>query len=347
MAKIGVGVIGSGGIAQGAHLPGYAALKDEVEIVACCDLDEKVAKAAAERFGAKKVFKNYRDMLALKNIQAVSVCTPNFMHKTPTVAALKAGKHVLCEKPIAMNAIEGAEMCRTAQENGMKLMVGLNNRFRSDVQALKRQIDAENFGEIYYARAQALRRRGIPGWGVFGDKEKQGGGPLVDIGVHALDLTWYLMGMPKPIAASGKTYTKFGTRDDVVGLMGQWDPKTFTVEDFAVGFIRFDNGATAIVESSFCANIGKDVFTTALFGTSGGGQLNPIQIFTEENGTLFDVTPVHLPEVKTHHREIELFIEAIRNDTQVPVPGEQALEVMKMLDAIYESSERDREVKIK
>jgi predicted dehydrogenase len=347
MAKIGVGVIGSGGIAQGAHLPGYAALKDEVEIVACCDLDEKVAKTAAERFGAKKVFKDYRDMLALEDIQAVSVCTPNFMHKTPTIAALKAGKHVLCEKPIAMNAIEGAEMCRTAQETGMKLMVGQNNRFRSDVQALKRQIDAEKFGEIYYARAQALRRRGIPGWGVFGDKEKQGGGPLVDIGVHALDLTWYLMGMPKPIAASGKTYTKFGTRDDVVGLMGQWDPKTFTVEDFAVGFIRFDNGATAIVESSFCANIGKDLFTTALFGTSGGGQLSPIQIFTEENGTLFDVTPVHLPEVKTHHREIELFIEAIRNDTEVPVPGEQALEVMKMLDAIYESSERDREVEIR
>ncbi|MCK5328808.1 MAG: Gfo/Idh/MocA family oxidoreductase [Candidatus Latescibacteria bacterium] len=347
MAKIGVGVIGSGGIAQGAHLPGYAALEDEVEIVACCDVDEKVAKAAAERFGAKKVFTDYRDMLALKDIQAVSVCTPNFMHKTPTIAALKAGKHVLCEKPIAMNAIEGAAMCRTAKETGMKLMVGQNNRFRSDVQALKRQIDAEKFGEIYYARAQALRRRGIPGWGVFCDKEKQGGGPLVDIGVHALDLTWYLMGMPKPIAASGKTYTKFGTRDDVVGLMGQWDPKTFTVEDFAVGFIRFDNGATAIVESSFCANIDKDIFSTALFGTSGGGQLSPIRIFTEENGTLFDVTPVHLPEVKTHHREIELFIEAIRNDTEVPVPGEQALEVMKMLDAIYQSSERDKEVKIK
>ncbi|MFH1006607.1 MAG: Gfo/Idh/MocA family oxidoreductase [Candidatus Latescibacterota bacterium] len=347
MAKIGVGVIGSGGIAQGAHLPGYAALSDEVEIIACCDVDEKVAETAAERFGAKRVFSDYRDMLALKEIQAVSVCTPNFMHKAPTIAALEAGKHVLCEKPIAMNAKEGALMCMAARKAGKKLMVGLNNRCRSDVQALKRQIDAGKFGEIYYARAQALRRRGIPGWGVFGDKEKQGGGPLVDIGVHALDLTWYLMGMPKPVAASGKTYTKFGTRNNVVGLMGQWDPKTFTVEDFAVGFIRFENGATAMVESSFCANIGEDIFTTALFGASGGGQLDPIRIFTEEDGTLLDVTPVHLPQVKTHHREIELFIEAIRNDSEVPVPGEQGLEVMKMLDAIYESSEKNREVKIK
>ena len=347
MAKIRVGVIGSGGIAQYAHLPGYAALKDEVEIVACCDINEKVAREAAEKFEVKKIFTDYRDMLALKEIQAVSVCTPNFMHKEPTITALKAGKHVLCEKPLARNAKEGAEMCRVARETGMKLMVGQNNRFRSDVQVLKQQIDSGKFGEIYYARAQALRRRGIPGWGVFGDKEKQGGGPLVDIGVHVLDLTWYLMGMPKPVAASGKTYTKFGTRNDVVGLMGQWDPKTFTVEDFAVGFIRFDNDATVVIESSFCANIGKDLFTTAIFGTRSGAQLDPLQIFTEENRTLFDVTPVHLPEVKTYHREIELFIEAIRNDAEVPVPGEQALEVMKMLDAIYESSTQNREVQIK
>lgn len=346
-SKIKVGIIGCGGIARQQHMPGYAKLPD-VEIVACCDVVEAAAKAAAEQFSVKKVFTDYDKLLKIKEIDAVSVCTPNFMHKQPTVDALTAGKHVIVEKPIAMNGKEGQEMCDAAAAAGKQLMVGFNNRWRPEVQYVKKQVDAGKFGDIYYARAQALRRRGIPGWGVFGEKDKQGGGPLIDIGVHILDATLYLMGHPKPIAASGKTYTKFGTRDDVVGLMGQWNTKTFTVEDFAVGLIRFDNGATVFLESSFCANIGPaGVFTAALMGTKAGCDLLPLKIYAEEEMQLLDVSPVSLPKMdSTHAHEIKLFVEAIKSNKPVPVPGEQGLAVTKILDAIYESEELGAEAKI-
>ncbi|MEW6359855.1 MAG: Gfo/Idh/MocA family oxidoreductase [Planctomycetota bacterium] len=346
-SKIKIGVIGCGGIARNQHMPGYAKLP-YAEIVACCDVVEASAKAAAQQFNVPQVFSDYKKLLKIKEIDAVSVCTPNFMHKQPTVDALMAGKHVLVEKPIAMNGQEGQEMCDAAKASGKKLAVGFNNRWRPEVQHVKKLIDAGEFGEIYYARAQALRRRGIPGWGVFGEKDKQGGGPLIDIGVHILDITLYLMGHPKPVAASGKAYTKFGTRKDVVGLMGQWNTDTFTVEDFAVGLIRFDNGSAATLESSFCANIGPtDIFTTALMGTKAGCDVLPLRIYTEENMQLYDVSPVALKKVdSTHAHEIKLFVDAIRNDTPVAVPGEQGLAVTKILDAIYKSQETDAEVRI-
>ncbi|MCA1596227.1 MAG: Gfo/Idh/MocA family oxidoreductase, partial [Chloroflexi bacterium] len=269
MDKVRIGIIGAGGIAQGAHLPGYKACAD-AEVVAVADVFESTARAAAEKFDVPNVFTDYHKMLRMPEIDAVSVCTPNFMHKDATVAALKAGKHVLVEKPMAMNARECDAMLKAARESGKKLQVGFNNRFNSNSQALKRFIEGGDLGEVYYARAQALRRRGIPGWGVFTQKDKQGGGPLIDIGVHILDLTLWLLGHPKPVAVSGTARQDFGKRKDILGLMGQWDTDNFTVEDFAVGFVRFDNGATLVLESSFVANIENDVFNTQILGTEGG-----------------------------------------------------------------------------
>jgi len=349
LKPIGVGIIGSGGIAQGAHMPGYKALESEgVRIIAVADAFPATAKAAAEKFDVPHQFSDYKQLLAMDEIDVVSVCTPNYLHKQPTVDALNAGKHVLVEKPMAMNAQEGREMLEAARKSGKKLQVGFMTRFSSQAQALKRFIDAGDMGEIYYARAQALRRRGIPGWGVFIEKDKQGGGPLIDIGVHILDLTLFLMGHPKPTHVSGITYAKFGKRADVLGLMGQWDPKKFTVEDFAVGFVRFDNGATLTLESSFVANMEQnDLFNTQLFGTEGGCQYSPVKMFFEKNKTLVDATPAFLPtNVRTHEAEIRAFIEAVREDKPVPVPGEEALQVTQIIDGIYRSAEEGREVAI-
>src|SRR5206468_1065044 len=160
--------------------------------------------------GAERVFSDYREMLeALTELDAVDVCTPNYLHHEPVIAALQAGKHVIVEKPIAMNGQLGQQMVDAAKTAGKILMVAQNQRFRADAQALKRFIDAGQMGDIYYGRVQAVRRRGIPGWGVFTQKDKQGGGPLIDIGVHMLDLCLWLMGHPKPTAASAKCYTKF------------------------------------------------------------------------------------------------------------------------------------------
>jgi predicted dehydrogenase len=253
---------------------------------------------------------------------------------------------VLVEKPLAINAAEGREMVAAARRTGRKLQAGLNNRFGSGPQALKRFIEAGELGNVYYARSQALRRRGIPSWGVFTQKDKQGGGPLIDIGVHILDLTLWLMGHPRPVAASGQTYTKFGKREGVVGLMGQWDTKSYTVEDFGVGFVRFENGATLTLETSFAANLEKEIFNCELFGTEGGCSLSPLRLFFERNQTLIDATPVFLPQVHTHQAEIKSFVEAIRNDTEPVVTAEQGLMVTEILDAIYRSADEGREVRI-
>lgn len=343
--KIGVGIIGSGGIAQSVHIPGYQKLEN-VEVLAVADINPAAAEAAATKYNIPYRFTDYRELLKMPEIQAVSVCTPNYLHKEATIAAAQAGKHVLCEKPIALNAREGREMVRACRENGVKLQVGYHQRFRSESVAIKRFVDQGALGEIYYARAQALRRRGIPGWGVFTQKDKQGGGPLIDIGVHILDLTLYLMGHPKPVSVSGMSTTRFGNREGVLGLMGKWDPKTYTVEDFAVGLVKFENGAALVLESSFCANIEKDVFNTQLLGTEGGASVFPPMIYREEAGSLTVSQITSIREVHAHHAEIAAFINAIVNDTEPPVPGEQAVIVSEIVDAIYESQETGREVRL-
>ena len=352
MSKIGVGFIGAGGIAQGQHMPSYARLSDRVQMVAVADVNEESARAAAERFHIPHVYTDYREMVQRDDIHVVVVATPNFLHKDATIAALEAGKHVHCEKPLARNAHEAREMVQTARRVGKRLHVSLQWRFSGVAQFLHKYIVQEgNLGEVYYARAHALRRRGIPGWGVFIDKEKQGGGPLIDIGVHILDITLWLMGYPKPVAAFGATYAKFGNRPDVVGLMGQWDYTRFTVEDFAVGLIRFENGATVTLESSFCANIERDEFSTLLLGDKGGvfadpiGE-HPVRIMTERNYTLYNIEPANLPNVNSYQANVEAFVDAVSHNKPAPIPGEHGFYLNAIIDAIYESSETGREVRI-
>jgi predicted dehydrogenase len=282
----------------------------------------------------------------MDEVDVVDVCTPNFAHKDPSIAALQAGKHVIVEKPIARNPKEGQEIVDAAKKSRGKFMVAQCCRYLADSQVLKRFIDGGALGEMYYARILAVRRRGIPSWGVFIDKEKQGGGPLIDIGVHILDTTLWLLGHPKPIAASGVTYTKFGKKPGVFNQWGPWDHTKFTVEDFAAGFIRFENGITLSIESSFAANIESNKMNLSILGTEGGCQTDPLKIFREEHGTLVDVTPVFVPETKIFQSEMRAFLDCIKNDTEPPVTGEQALSVMKILDGIYRSSEIGAEVKI-
>ncbi len=349
---VNIGVIGTGGIAQSVHLPAYKKLQDEgkVKIVALCDIKPNKLAEANTKFGPVQTFEDYHALLALPEIDAVSICTPNYMHMPPAVAAFEAGKDVLCEKPIAIDSKQGALMVAAAQKAGRKFQVGLNMRFGGGPQAIKRMVDAGKLGEIYYARAQALRRRGVPMWGVFTEKDKQGGGPLIDIGVHILDMTLWLMGHPKPVSVSGNAVTKYGHRSGHVNLFGTpWDPSNFTVEDFACGFVRFENGATLVLESSFILNNDKERFETSLFGTEGGVFLDlhndaNTRLFREEDGTLTDTTPVFMPKMQSHEQEIRAFVQSVADDKPVLVPGEQGLMASRILDALYESSETRREV---
>jgi predicted dehydrogenase len=347
--KLKIGIIGGGGIAQGAHMPGYAAVPDLCEMVAVCDVNPETAQTAAKKFDITKTYTDYKELLADKEIDAVSVTTPNKFHLGPTVDALKAGKHVLCEKPLGMNAEECRQMCKTAKDTGKILQVGLNMRFSGQAVALKQFIDAGGMGDIYYARAQALRRRGVPGWGVFIDKEKQGGGPLIDIGVHILDLTLFFMGYPKPVSASGKTWDTLGKNPELWNSWGDYDRDKFTVEDFAVGMIKFDNGAVVVLESSFMANLDGDPFQSQLFGTKAGAMFrawgdDAIQIYSEQNRQLMNSSIRNIPDVRSSHgAEVAAFLDAIQNDKPSPVPGENGLVLNAVFDAMYKSSETGKE----
>jgi len=328
---------------------GYASMPDLCEMVAVCDVNPETAKQAAEKYSVEKTYTDYKQLLADPEIDAVSVATPNAYHMQPTIDALNAGKHVICEKPLAMNADEARKMCAAARDTGKILQVALQQRFTGQARFMKQYIDDGNMGDIYYARAQALRRRGVPHWGVFIDKEKQGGGPLIDIGVHILDLTLFLMGYPKPVSASGKTWDMLGTNPDIVNPWGEYDRTKFTVEDFAVGMIKFDNGAVVTLESSFMANLDGDPFTTQLFGTKAGAIVkgwgaDPIEIFTEQNRQLFNMKPANIPSVESAHvDEIKAFVDAILNNKPSPVPGENGLILNAIFDALYKSSETGKE----
>lgn len=349
MRKLKIGIIGSGGIATGCHLPGYASIPDLCEVVAVCDINPEVAQKAAERFNVPCTYTDYRRLLDDREIDAVSVTTPNAYHLKPTVEALEAGKHVLCEKPLAMNGDEARAMCRAAQKAGKILQVALQMRFSGPVQFLKQFIDKGHMGEIYYANAKALRRRGVPAWGVFIDKEKQGGGPLIDIGVHILDTTLFLMGYPNPISASGKTWAELGRNPNLFNMWGDYDRDRFTVEDFAVGLIKFDNGAAVTLESSFMANLDGNPFETQLYGAKAGARLepygeNPLQIYMEQDRQLFNLEPKNVPKVESAHTaEVQAFVQAILENKPSPVPGENGLILNAIFDALYKSSETGKE----
>ncbi|MBS1714810.1 MAG: Gfo/Idh/MocA family oxidoreductase [Armatimonadetes bacterium] len=349
MSKLKVGVIGTGMIGRLCHIPGYNSLPDDCEIAWLCDIKPEALAKGKELAPGAKTTADYKDLLNDPEVVAVSVATPNIHHRRHTIDALEAGKHVICEKPLAMNASEAKDMCRAAKASGKILQVALQMRFGGGAAFMKRYIDKGHMGEVYYARAQALRRRGVPHWGVFIDKAQQGGGPLIDIGVHILDLTLFLMGYPRPVAASGKTWNMLGTDPKIVNPWGDYDRSKFTVEDMAVGLIRFENGAMVTLESSFMANIKDELFRTELFGTKSGALVkglgdDPIEIYTEVDQMLFDMTPKNVADVPSSHvAEVQEFVRTIAAGKPSVVPGEQGLILNAVFDALYKSSETGKE----
>lgn len=343
-----VGVVGVG-IGR-THLDGYKKLGDAVDIFAICDLNEERAKKAAEDFGAKHVFADYHEMLALDDLDAVSVCTPNSLHAEVALACIAAGKHVLCEKPMADTLANARKIVEATRQSDKLFMMGMNNRFRGDTQVLKKMIDDGQLGDIYYAKCGWTRRNGIPGLGGwFTTKALSGGGPLIDIGVHVLDLTTYLMGNPAPVSASGSTYAKFGPRGKGGGAWGAAPDlakaKTFDVEDLATGLVKFDNGATLLLEASWASYIAHDQFYSTLLGTEGGADLEPLRVYKDLSGAPVDIHP-QAPRVGGHEAEVKHFVTCIQEGKQPLATAEQGLHILQILDAIYRSAETGREVVI-
>ena len=346
-----VGIIGNGGIAH-CHADGYAVLGERVELVACCDIAPGKAEKFAAEYGIKNYYDNCYDMLKNNELDLVSVCTWNSAHAECTIAALNAGCNVICEKPMAMNAEEAEEMKAAAEKNGKLLMIGFVRRHGSDAYEAKELVEKGSLGETYYAKASYLRRCGFPG-GWFGDKSRSGGGPLIDLGVHVIDLTRYIMGNPKPVTVFGATFDKIGARAHVEATAWKSETKVeepiFTVEDLATAMIRFDNGAVLSVEASFNLNLKHGTGDIQIFGDKAGLDLGEFELYTEYNNRIADIKLDGEHDFnfsRDFKREIKNFADAVEGKAECLATAEDGVELMRILDAVYLSAQTGRSVDI-
>ena len=349
--KLKVGIIGAGDASERYHLPHWHELEAEgrVELIGVCDIIKERAEEKAEKYGARLVYTDYRRMLREGQYDIIGVYTQNRNHAPLTIAALKAGAHVLVEKPMAMNAAECRAMIKASAAANRKLMAGQHMRFEAASEKLKEVIDAGRLGQVYSANATWLRRRGIPGWGKFHIRNESLGGPLIDIGVHVMDLAVWLMGCPRPVAASGKVYRKFGDREDLCN--GEWgesySPSEFDVEDHASAYVRFENDITMTLEVSWAANIPEERGGISILGDKAGITTVPPGVYSYDGRALTSTKFDWLPMQEGHRMEVRHFTECIERKLPVRVQPIESLRIQQIIDAIYESSKRNREVVIK
>jgi len=348
--KVKVGVIGTGGISD-CHLEAYRQ-NPFAEIVALCDLNLERAKSKAIKYEAQATFQDYRELLELP-IDAISICTWNNTHAEIAIAALNAGKHVLVEKPLCQTVEQALRVEEAVRRNGKILQVGFVRRYADNTKVIKQFIDNGDLGDIYYAKASGVRRLGNPG-GWFSDKERSGGGPLIDLGVHMIDLCWYLMGRPKVKSVNGAVYHKLGNRSNIKHLSfykaADYDADKNDIEDLATAFVRFENGATLAVDTSFTLHAKKDESSIKLFGDKGGAEIDPeLLIVSEKYDTIVNLHPqIDFPGINfanVFQNEIDHFIECVRFGRTPISPVEDGVELMKILCAVYESSEQGSEIR--
>lgn len=355
MVKLKVGVVGCGGIANNKHLPAIKK-NGKYEIVAFCDIDRSKAEEAKKNFGTEdaRVYTDFNELVK-EDLTAVYVLTPNKSHAEISIAAMKAGKHVMCEKPMAKSYADAKRMLDTAKETGKLLTIAYQNRYRQDSSYLKKACENGDLGDIYYAKAHAVRRRAVPTWGVFLNEEEQGGGPLIDIGTHALDLTLWMMNNYEPESVTGSVYHKLSDQTDQGNAFGDWDPAKFTVEDSAFGFIKMKNGASIHLESSWALNsLEVDEAKTSLCGTKAGADMKDgLRI----NHVKYNKQCIEKPDMRSGgvaffsgsaeeapDVEQRIFYDAIVNGKELVVKPEQAIVVTQILEAIYESAKTGKTV---
>jgi predicted dehydrogenase len=346
MAKPKVVVAGAGFIAKVAHLPGFRAAGAPVG--ALCARNQERARLLAQQYEVPRVYGDWRQMLAEEKPDIVCVCLPNVLHYEVTVAALEGGAHVLCEKPLATSVAEARAMFDAARRNGRHLMTAHHFRFDVAAQAIKRVVESGALGEIYYSEATALRRMGIPSWGAFHQRAFSAGGCLIDYGVHALDQTLWLAGNPKPVSVSAVMQRRFGQRPEIAAAWGAngWDPERFDVEDFAVAFVRFQDGSSMVLRASWAAHIAKDQFSSRLLGAEGGATTLPPTVHTLGEGKQVNEELGPFPWSNPYEAEAAHFLAVVRGEVEPIVKEEETMNVQRILDAAYRSAEEGREVPV-
>jgi predicted dehydrogenase len=348
-----VAVIGAGSIAKWSHVPGFQRLPN-CEVVAICDVNEARARELADSLNVPRTYGDYNLMLQEMRPDITVVATPNVFHKPMSVAALEAGSHVLCEKPLALTYADAQQMFDVAAAHDRILSAGTHFRFTPPMQVAKQQADAGFFGKIYAVRTAWQRRNGIPGYGSwFTNRDLAGGGALLDIGIHALDRALYLMDYPRPVAVTGATFAEFGPRG--LGL-GGWGSDIFIpaagarydVDDFAWAFIRFETGAVVNLQVSWASNY-PEIFSTEVFGSEGGayvGGRDKVEMYTMLNKQEVTIqTPLHEAKIGSYFKLIENFVRAVDGDETADIPTrQQALTSVQIIDAITRSAAAGREV---
>lgn len=345
MEKLRIALIGAGQIARVSHIPNYKEM-DGVEVAGICDTRLLSARDMADQFDIPAYYDNHEQMLKEVKPDIVSICVPNKFHCPMTIDALRAGCHVLCEKPPALSGEEAERMDRTAKEQGKLLSFGFHLRHSRGVGYLKDKIDRGEFGRIYAVNAAWLRRRGIPGWGCFTNKEIQGGGPLIDLGAHVLDIALYLLDYPEMDYVCADMFDLIG-RQGGAGLMGKWDSKAFSVEDALFGYIRFKNGAVLRLDTSFALNMReKDVRKVSIFGDKKGADLFPMEIYSGEDGEIWNQQFPFEEKEDLHKKELVHFVNACMGKEQLLVTGEQGVYVQKVIEKLYQSAEAGRPITV-
>lgn len=343
MKKVRIGIVGAGNIATNAHMPAYAAC-DKAEVVAVADHNLERAEAFAKRFGIPHAYASVEELLANEDIDAVDVCTWNNGHAPVTIAAAKAGKHILCEKPFADSLEHALEAKAAVEEAGVQFLLGVPSRFNPQNALVRELLDKGEFGDIYYAKTSYLRRRGTPtGW--FTDKRVAGGGPILDIAVHRIDAAWYMMGNPKPVRVSAAVSNRLGAfrTKGIERWQGTPCPDNQNdTEDFGAGAIHFENGAILLFEASWAIN-GPDFQYTQLYGTKGGVTLDPLTVYGERNGYLSD-DKLNPGPGKSFELEIAHFVDCVLTGAPTRTPVDQACDLQRMLQGIYDSARLGREV---
>lgn len=333
-----VAIIGVGQVADKVHAS-YYCTRDDLELVAVCDSRLSQAQALADKYGSGSVWDDPEKMLHDVQPDIVSICSPNRFHYEHTMMALKAGCHVMCEKPPAMTPEEALEMCNTARRVQKVLAYDFHHRFALDTQLLREQVMSGTLGEIYVTNVRALRRCGVPGWGVFTNKALQGGGPLIDIGIHMLDAAMYVLGFPAVKRVCAHSYQKIGTRKHC-GQFGEWDPATYTVEDSLFGTIEFHNGGILRLETAFALNIPEQsVMNVNFCGDIAGATLFPAQIYNDLNGELNVLFRRDTADDNRHLRSMEAFVNHVQGRLVMIADAEQGFVIQQLVAALYHAAE--------
>ncbi len=323
-----------------------------MELTAICDIDAALMDKVEKDFDLKNVKKytDYRELCADPDVEAVHVCTPNSYHYEMTMCAIKYGKHVFCEKPLATKSDDAFEMVEAAKKAGVKLTLGHQRRFRSSVQYIRQMVDRGDFGEVYFGKALDARRRGVPTWGVYMDKDENGGGILYDGAPHSLDLTMYMMNNFRPVSVQGKIFTKM--RGEVEGNpWGKWDPEKCNVEDTGFALITMENGAVIYLEAAWLINMIGVANSSLIVGTKAGADLlgpdGTARINTIVNDKMVTYSPEYpdmpfaepyIGEAETNDAQMADWIDAIINDHEPLVKGKEGIPVVQIIEAIFESA---------